>query len=98
VNIAINKNAPVKFVVPDECFATYDYYTGLASTARHLAAAKVFLNWNLSKRGQQVFADLGEYSVRSDLAPPNHRIAPDDAIAGAGEDQKAWNNIFGYNE
>lgn len=112
VNIAVNENAPVAFVVPAEGVTAYDYYTGLASTATNTAAAQVFMNWNLSKRGQQVFSDMGEYSVRSDIAAPHvrgiqlpdfddprvHRITPAESIANAADDQKTWNAIFGYNE
>jgi iron(III) transport system substrate-binding protein len=112
VNIAVNENAPVAFVVPAEGVTAYDYYTGLASTATNTAAAQVFMNWNLSKRGQQVFSDMGEYSVRSDITAPTirgiqlpdfndprvHRITPAEAIANAADDQNAWNAIFGYNE
>ncbi len=112
VNIANRENAPVNFVIPDEGITSYDYYTGVASTATHLAAAQVFLNWNLSKRGQQVFSDLGEYSVRTDIDAPNisgiqlpafndhkvHRITQSDSTRNASDDQKVWNSIFGYNE
>jgi iron(III) transport system substrate-binding protein len=112
VNLAANENAPVTFVVPDEGVTAYDYYTGLASTATHVAAAKVFLNWNLSKRGQNVLRDIGEYSVRQDVSAPNvrgvqlpdfddprvHRITPSEATTWAEQDQRAWNTIFGYNE
>jgi iron(III) transport system substrate-binding protein len=112
VNIAINENAPVTFVVPTEGVTAYDYYTGVSSTAKNAAAAKVFMNWNLSKRGQLVLHDIGEYSVRSDIPAPSvrgvqlpdfndprvHRITPAEAIANAADDQKTWNAIFGYNE
>lgn len=112
VNIAANENAPVTFVVPEEGVTAYDYYTGVASTATHLSAAKVFLNWNLSRRGQNVLRDIGEYSVRQDVPAPNvrgiqlpdfddprvHRITPGEATAWSEQDQRAWNAIFGYNE
>lgn len=112
VNIANRENAPVTFVIPDEGITSYDYYTGVASTATHLAAAQVFMNWNLSKRGQQVFSDIGEYPVRTDVDAPNirgiqlpafddpkvHRIGQSDSIRNAPGDQKVWNSIFGYNE
>lgn len=112
VNIAANENAPVNFVVPTEGVTAYDYYTGMASTATNTAAAKVFMNWNLSKRGQQVLRDIGEYSVRTDVPAPLvrgvqlpdfddprvHRVTPTQAVAHASEDQQAWNAIFGYNE
>lgn len=112
VNIANRENAPINFVIPEEGITSYDYYTGVASTATHLAAARVFMNWNLSKRGQQVFSDIGEYSVRTDIGSPNirgiqlpafddpkvHRITQSESILNAPEDQKVWNSIFGYNE
>lgn len=112
VNIANNENAPINFVVPDEGVTSYDYYTGVASTAQHRAAAEVFMNWTLAKRGQQVFSDLGEYSVRTDVDPPSilgvelpaftdprvHRITPSESISHAKEDAAVWNSIFGYNE
>ncbi|WP_166442303.1 ABC transporter substrate-binding protein [Nakamurella flava] len=112
VNLAQARNAPVQFVIPQEGFAVYDYYTGVASTASHVNAAKVFLNWNLSKRGQNVFRELGEYPVRTDVQPPNvlgqqfpafdspqvHRVLPDQAKEYAKQDQAMWNGLFGYNE
>jgi len=112
VNLAQARNAPVQFVIPKEGFAAYDYYTGIASTASHLNAAKVFMNWNLSQRGQNVFRELGEYSVRTDVDPPSvmgeqfppfdspqvHRIQPTEAKKFAKEDQAMWNSLFGYNE
>ncbi len=112
VNLAQARNAPVQFVIPEEGFAVYDYYTGIASTATHLNAAKVFMNWNLSLRGQNVFRQLGEYPVRTDVEPPLvlgeqfppfeseqvHRILPPDAKGYAKEDQAMWNSLFGYNE
>jgi iron(III) transport system substrate-binding protein len=112
VNLAQARNAPVQFVIPKEGFAVYDYYTGIASTATNINAAKVFMNWNLSLRGQNVFRELGEYSVRTDVDPPLilgeqfppfesdqvHRILPPDAKGYAKEDQAMWNSLFGYNE
>ena len=112
VNLAQARNAPVQFVIPKEGFAVYDYYTGVASTAKNINAAKVFMNWNLSLRGQNVFRELGEYSVRTDVDPPLilgeqfppfeseqvHRVLPAEAKGYAKEDQQMWNSLFGYNE
>lgn len=112
VNLAQARNAPVQFVIPKEGFAVYDYYTGVASTATNVNAARVFLNWNLSQRGQNVFRELGEYSVRTDVEAPNilgeqfpafeseqvHRVLPAEAKGYAKEDQQMWNSLFGYNE
>ena len=112
VNLAQARNAPVQFVIPKEGFAVYDYYTGVASTATNVNAAKVFMNWNLSQRGQNVFRELGEYSVRTDVEAPYilgeqfppfeseqvHRVLPAEAKGYAKEDQQMWNSLFGYNE
>jgi len=110
VNIAASKNAPVKFVVPKEGFALYDYFLGMTPTAQHPAAAQVFMNWNLSKRGASVFAQLGEYPADSSAPAPKvmgiqmpamntglpHRGMPDDLARNGKDDQAVWNQIFGY--
>lgn len=110
VNIAASNNAPVKFVVPEEGFALYDYFVGMTPTAQHPAAAQVFMNWNLSKRGASVFAQIGEYPADSSAAPPSvmgvdlpaldtglpHRGMPEDMARYGKEDQATWNRIFGY--
>ncbi|MFD8089336.1 ABC transporter substrate-binding protein [Streptomyces malaysiensis] len=112
VNVARTRNAPIRFVVPEDGFAVYDFYTAMARTASHKEAASVFLNWTLSRRGQKVMTDLGEYSVRSDLPPPTvmgmrlpelnsprvYRARPGEATTFAARDQAAWNALFGYNE
>ncbi|MFG2175742.1 ABC transporter substrate-binding protein [Streptomyces niveus] len=111
-NVARTRNAPIRFVVPQEGFAVYDFYTGMAETARHKEAASVFLNWSLSRRGQKVLTELGEYSVRSDLPTPTvmgvkmpeldsplvFRVRPGEATEFAARDQSAWNDLFGYNQ
>lgn len=110
VNIAASKNAPVKFVVPEEGFALYDYFLGMTPTAKKPAAAQVFMNWNLSKRGASVFAQIGEYPADASVPAPNvmgiqmppmdsglpHRGMPEDLAKNGKEDQAVWNQIFGY--
>lgn len=110
LNIAMAKNAPVQFVVPDEGFALYDYFAGVAAAAPHPSAAQVFLNWNMSRRGGGVFADIGEYSTNPDADPPTvhgttlptvatglpHRPDPADLAAHQASDQEFWNAAFGY--
>lgn len=110
VNIASHNNAPVKFVVPEEGFALYDYFLGMTPKAQHPAAAKVFMNWNLSKRGASVFAQIGEYPADPTAPAPKvmdvqlpamdtglpHRGMPDDLAKNGKEDQQVWNRIFGY--
>ncbi|MEV8398179.1 ABC transporter substrate-binding protein [Streptomyces niveus] len=111
-NVARTRNAPIRFVVPQDGFAVYDFYTGMATTARHKEAASVFMNWSLSRRGQKVLTELGEYSVRSDLPTPTvmgvklpeldsplvFRARPGEATKFAPKDQAAWNDLFGYNQ
>ncbi|MEV0778978.1 ABC transporter substrate-binding protein [Streptomyces sp. NPDC050428] len=110
VNIAASKNAPVDFVVPDEGMAAYDYYLGKATSAKHEAAAELFLDWNMSQRGQDVFRQIGEFPARSDVTPPEvlgHdlptvasgrvvRFEPKALLAAADEDQRRWLSLFGY--
>ncbi|MFD9866224.1 ABC transporter substrate-binding protein [Streptomyces niveus] len=110
VNIAASKNAPVDFVVPDEGMAAYDYYLGKATSAKHEAAAELFLDWNMSQRGQDVFRQIGEFPARSDVTPPNvlgHdlptvnsgqvvRFEPKALLGAADADQRRWLSLFGY--
>ncbi len=71
VNVAATKDkAPVNYVVPTEGFVTFDYYIGKTKAAKNVEAAKIFMNYNFSKRGQSLFAQLGDYAVRPDVAAP----------------------------
>lgn len=71
VNVAATKDkAPVNYVVPEEGFVTFDYYVGKTKASQNVEAAKVFLDYNFSKRGQSLFAQLGDYAVRPDVAAP----------------------------
>ncbi|MZG13739.1 extracellular solute-binding protein [Streptomyces sp. SID5914] len=110
VNIAVSKNAAVDFVVPEEGMAAYDYFLGMTDSAQHEAAAKLFLEWNLSKRGQDVFRQIGEFPARDDVEPPTVlgrrlptiesgqivRVPPQRLIDFSATDQHRWNNLFGY--
>lgn len=109
------ERAPV--VLPDECqldlahqqkFALYDYFLGATPTAKHPAAAQVFMNWNLSKRGASVFAQIGEYPADSSVPAPNvmgiqmpamdtglpQRGMPDDLAKNGKEDQGDGTKLF----
>ncbi|MEU9750762.1 ABC transporter substrate-binding protein [Streptomyces niveus] len=110
VNIAASKNAPIDFVVPDEGMAAYDYFLGKASSAKHEAAAELFVDWNMSRRGQDVFRQIGEFPARGDVAPPKvlgHdlptvrsgrvvRFEPKVLLGAAAADQRRWLSLFGY--
>jgi iron(III) transport system substrate-binding protein len=112
VNIARARNAPVQYVIPTDGVTTYDYYTGIAASSPHREAAELFMNWTMSVRGQRIFAEIGEYSVRTDVPAPVvlgtplpdpdsplvFRAPTDQARDRAPEDLAFWNSLFGYNE
>ncbi|NWJ74309.1 extracellular solute-binding protein [Pseudonocardia sp. ICBG1122] len=112
VNIARAENAPVQFVIPADGLTTYDYYTGVAADAPHRAAAELFMNWTMSIRGQNVFSQIGEYPVRTDVPTPVvlgtplpdpdsplvFRASTTAARENAADDLAFWNAQFGYNE
>lgn len=109
---AVQDKAPVKFIVPAEGLVSYDYYLGMAASVTNTEAAKVFMNYNLSKQGQKVFAQLGEYPVRTDVPPPTimgvqlpsldsgkvYRMANSDAATFSKDDLAKWNKVFGYSK
>ena len=109
---AVQDKAPVKFIVPEEGLVTYAYYLGMAASATNVEAAKVFMNYNLSKQGQKVFAQLGEYPARTDVEPPTimgvqlppvdsgkvYRMPNPDATTFGKEDLAKWNKVFGYSK
>ncbi|MBX3093309.1 MAG: extracellular solute-binding protein [Cryobacterium sp.] len=63
--------ASVAFVVPEEGLIAYDHHIGLSSSAANVNAAKVYLNWLLSKSGQAAIASAGDYPVTSDGPAPS---------------------------
>ncbi|GAA3666707.1 hypothetical protein GCM10023081_01950 [Arthrobacter ginkgonis] len=71
VNVAVTEDkAPMEYVVPEEGLVTFDYYLGTTASSKNVEAAKVFMNYNFSKRGQSLFAELGDYAVRADVPAP----------------------------
>lgn len=110
VNVAAASNAPVRFVVAPEGFALYDYFLGVSASPVNSAAAKVFCNWNLSRRAGDVFGQIGEYPAIAASAPPRvlgidlpsiasgipYRPLPADLAANREADQALFNKIFGY--
>ncbi len=71
--LAKDKGAPVRFVVPEDGAPTATLATGLATKAPHPQAARLFLDWLMSPRGQAVYQNNPFYyyypSLRRD-APP----------------------------
>jgi iron(III) transport system substrate-binding protein len=65
------KNAPVEFVAPEDGLPAGPEIWGIASSAPHPEAGRLFLDWFLSPIGQQLQADhVFLHSPRSDVPPP----------------------------
>lgn len=110
VNVtATEDKAPIDYVVPEEGFVTFDYYIGKTASAQNAEAAEVFMNYNFSERGQTVFTELGDYSVRPDIAPPvalGRELPPLDSdkvwrmplseVGRQAEYSQAWAEAFSY--
>lgn len=65
------EGAPVEIVWAEDAMPVFEFYTGLVAGGANPNAARVFLNWHLSQRGQAATATLsGEYSPRPDVDPP----------------------------
>jgi iron(III) transport system substrate-binding protein len=65
------KNAPVEFVAPEDGLPAGPEIYGVASSAPHPEAGRLFLDWFLSPLGQKLQADyVFLHSPRSDVAPP----------------------------
>ncbi|MSO38570.1 MAG: extracellular solute-binding protein [Acidimicrobiia bacterium] len=71
IGVAKASGAPVDFVFPEDGGIGFDAFIGLIKDAPNQAAGRVFLNWNLSKAGQDAWARAaGTYSVRDDAIAP----------------------------
>ncbi|MBD8022747.1 ABC transporter substrate-binding protein [Microbacterium gallinarum] len=71
VNVAATQdNAPIDYVVPDEGLVLFSFFIGKVAEAENSEAAQVFINYALSKRGQSVIAQVGDYGARADVDPP----------------------------
>lgn len=68
---AIAEGASVKLIVPEDGMVAFSHYVGLGAHAKKPNAGKVFLNWLMSPRGQNVIATkLGTYPVMPGSAAP----------------------------
>lgn len=71
VNVAVTQDkAPIDYVVPEEGLVLFSFFIGEVSGADNPEAAQVFINYALSKRGQSVIAQVGDYAARADVDPP----------------------------
>lgn len=65
------EGAPIDWIVPEEGLVLYENFMGLMDRGPNPNAAKVFMNYVLSLRGQGMLAQrLGVYPVREDAPAP----------------------------
>lgn len=64
------KGAPVEFVFPKEGVSAVTEPVAILSTAKNREAAKAFVDFLLSKDGQEVAAKMGYIPARADVALP----------------------------
>jgi iron(III) transport system substrate-binding protein len=103
------KGADIEFVAPPDGLPATAFFIGVVNRAPHPEAAKLFVDWALSKRGQAVYQNqkiLLYGSLRTD-APPmptGKRLADfkllfptdwNDYVASHPVFVKEWNSIMG---
>ncbi|WP_062227469.1 ABC transporter substrate-binding protein [Aureimonas frigidaquae] len=99
------KGAPVGFVFPQEGVSAVTEPVAILSTARNKDAAKAFVDYLLSQKGQELQARLGYIPAREGVALPEGFPAradikllpfdPQAALAASTADLSTFNGIFG---
>lgn len=101
------KGAPVEFVFPTEGVSAVTEPVAILSTTKNEEAAKKFVDYVLSEKGQEGFLKLGYIPARNGMAVPEGfpirdtiKVLPIDAAAalkGTEADLKTFSGIFGTN-
>jgi iron(III) transport system substrate-binding protein len=94
--------APVDWVYLNPVYANI-HPTGISSKAPHPNAARLFMNFALSKRGQEIIRDVNRIPDRIDVLPKQSRLvegitpvfAPVDVIENFERYAKTFHEIFG---
>jgi iron(III) transport system substrate-binding protein len=88
------RGAPVRFVFPAEGVSAITEPAGILSTARNVPAAIAFLNFLLSREGQELASRQGFLPIDPEVAPPagfppprDIRVMPFDAGRAAREQE-----------
>lgn len=110
VNVAVKEDgAPIDYVVPEEGIVLFSFFAGKTAVSDNPEAAEVYLNYVMSKRGQSVISQVGDYAARTDVDPPTavDRQLPaldsdkvwimpaEDELTYASEDAAKWREAFG---
>ncbi|WP_377297827.1 ABC transporter substrate-binding protein [Rhizobium sp. SGZ-381] len=101
------KGAPVEFVFPSEGVSAVTEPVAILSATKHADAAKKFVDYVLSEKGQEGFLKLGYIPARNGMALPAGFPARDtikvmslkasDALKNTDKDLKTFSGIFGGN-
>ena len=109
VNVAVAEDgAPLEYVVPEEGLVLFSFFIAEAASSKNSEAADVFINYALSKRGQSVISEVGDYAARDDVDPPSAngrelppldsdqvwRMKPEDELKYGDDDGKVWTTAF----
>lgn len=101
------KGAPVEFVFPEEGVSAVTEPVAILSTTKNAEAAKKFVDYVLSEKGQEGFLKLGYIPARNGMPVPEGFPARDTikvlpiqaagALKATEEDLKTFSSIFGTN-
>lgn len=99
------KGAPVEFVFPKEGVSAVTEPAAILSSTKHADAAKKFIDYVLSQKGQEGFLKLGYIPARNGMAVPPGFPARDtikvlpvnaaEALKNSEKDVKTFADIFG---
>lgn len=101
----IKQGAPVKMVYPPEGVVVIVFNNAVTAAPRNPNAGKLWLNWTLSREGQEVWVkQIGGLSVRTDIDPPpgapgkvsTWQASEEDFVKLRDAYTTRWNAIFGY--
>lgn len=90
----IENNAPIKIILPEEGIAAFGAFGNVTSTAKHLNAAKVFVNYLTSKRGSTLMSLSGSYGTHPDSPAPEsagYKFPPQSQVWSVPPEQ--WDKI-----
>ncbi|WP_458574638.1 ABC transporter substrate-binding protein [Rhizobium sp. PDO1-076] len=101
------KGAPVEFVFPTEGVSAVTEPVAILSSSKNAEAAKLFVDYVLSEKGQEGFLKLGYIPARNGMAVPDGFPARDtikvlpinasEALKASEDDLKTFSGIFGTN-
>ena len=99
------KGSPIEFVFPEEGVSAVTEPVAILSTARNPDAAKAFVDFLLSKEGQELAASQGYLPAHPDVTPPPGfpdrsqiklmAFQPDRALQDAESNKKKFADVFG---